>query len=173
MVKPTAVLVDVDGTLVDVSGILHYVDGSLGTTKAGKPIKNFDKFHASSAFCPPNQQAIDYCERAHAAGHAIVIVTARMDQWRTATIEWLNAELDVPYVGPHMRRDRDYRKDVVVKTEIHAKLTDRYDIVGAIDDNPNVIALWESLRIPTEVVPRPEGDSSLLVQQANTEGEQR
>lgn len=172
MVKPTAVLVDVDGTLVDVSGVLHYVNGALGTTKSGKPIKNFDKFHAASAFCPANPQAVRYCERAHAAGHAIVVVTARMEQWRHITTEWLDAELRIPYSGPFMRRDRDYRKDVDIKTEIHAELARRYDVVGAIDDNPNIIALWESLGIPTEVVPRPESDSSLLVQQANTEGAQ-
>ncbi|WP_256988480.1 HAD family acid phosphatase [Rhodococcus sp. 05-2255-3B1] len=171
--KTTAVIVDVDGTLVDVSGILHYVDGSLGQTKSGRPIKNFDKFHAASAFCPPNRQAIEYCERMHAAGHELLIVTARMEQWREVTTKWLNAELTVPYLGPFMRRDRDYRRDVDIKTEIHAALTEHHDIVGAIDDNPNVIELWRSLDILTEVVARPDWDTSLLVQQANTDGARR
>lgn len=40
-----AVLVDVDGTLCDVSGIRHYVQSVPKT-------RNFDKFHRASALCP-------------------------------------------------------------------------------------------------------------------------
>ena len=51
------------------------------------------------------------------------------------------------------RRDGDYRPDCAVKREIHAELADRYHIRAAIDDNPNVVQLWEELGIPVTVVP--------------------
>lgn len=169
---PIAVIVDVDGTLCDVTGILHYVDGTLGTTKSGKPIKNFDAFHAASQFCPPNQQALDYVRHHHDNGTAIIIVTARMEQWRHTTTEWLKNTIpaDIPWTL-HMRPQGDYRKDTLVKTDIYNRLTDYgIEIIGAIDDNPAILALWDSLGIPTEEVPRPAGDHSLDIEKANQEG---
>lgn len=43
-----------------------------------------------------------------------------------------------------------------VKRDIHRILTrdHEFEIVGAIDDNPPIIELWQGLGIPTEVVPR-------------------
>ena len=42
---PAAVIVDIDGTLVDVSSVRHHV--------AGPGKRNFDAFHRESADCPP------------------------------------------------------------------------------------------------------------------------
>lgn len=161
--KPTAVIVDVDGTLCDITGVLRYLDGTeYGFDKRGRPIKNFDKFHEAAIFCPPNQQALDYCAQAHADGHALVVVTARMEQHRYATTQWLHNTLDpYPWKGPMMRREGDYRPDTEIKYDIFMQLQQHVDIVGAIDDNPNIIDLWRSLDIPTEVVPRPAGDGTL------------
>lgn len=166
-----AAIVDVDGTLCDVTSILHYVDGTHRDDK-GKPIKNFDAFHGASQFCPPNQQALDFIERAHAEGLAIVIVTARMEQWRFVTTKWLQEHIPghIPWTL-HMRSQDDYRKDTIIKREIYNRLVDYgIDVHRAIDDNPNVVQLWESLDIPTEVVPRPTGDTSLQIEKANQEG---
>lgn len=132
-----AVIVDVDGTLADVRGIRHHV--------LTKP-KDFDAFHAAAADVPPNQQAIDFCNRAHADGCVIVVVTARLDKWADSTAAWLHRHLDVPFDGPFHRADGDFRPDIQVKRDIHKYLSRHYDIVGAIDDNPNVI-------IPVDVVP--------------------
>lgn len=46
-----AVLVDVDGTLCDVSGIRHYV-------QSFPKNRNFDKFHRASALCPAIPSAV-------------------------------------------------------------------------------------------------------------------
>ena len=144
MTRPKAVIVDVDGTLADVRGIRHHV--------AQKP-KDFDAFHAASADVPPNQQAIDFVKRHHDAGHVIVIVTARRQQWLDVTQAWLDQHVPVPFDGPLHRLDGDFRPDVQVKRDIHRYLARNYDIRAACDDNPNVIALWEEIGIPTEVIP--------------------
>jgi hypothetical protein len=144
MTRPKAVIVDVDGTLADVRGIRHHV--------AQKP-KDFDAFHAASAGVPPNQQAIDFAQRHHDAGHVILVVTARRQQWLGVTQAWLERHLPVPFDGPFHRADDDYRPDVQVKRDIFRYLARHYDIRGAIDDNPGVIALWDELGVPVEVVP--------------------
>jgi hypothetical protein len=45
------------------------------------------------------------------------------------------------------------RADVLVKHDIYRSIALRWDVVRAHDDNPNVIALWEHLGIPVNVVP--------------------
>ena len=142
--RPKAVIVDVDGTLADVRAIRHHV--------AQKP-KNFDAFHAASAHVAPNQQAIDFVTRHHAAGFIIIVVTARLQTWFDVTNTWLHRHMPVPFDGPFHRPDGDFRPDVQVKRDIHRYLSRHFDIRGAIDDNPNVIALWDELGIPVEVVP--------------------
>jgi hypothetical protein len=73
MSKPAAVIIDVDGTLADVSSIRHFV--------RQRP-KDFDSFHAASVNVPPHQQAVDLAHAAHAVGQVVIIVTARRHRWR-------------------------------------------------------------------------------------------
>lgn len=148
--RKNAVIVDMDGTLANVSSIRHLVDGI--NTK-----KDFNAFHEASEFVPANRQAIDFCVRHHKAGDLILILTARMRQWEGATERFLTRELVpyAPYVSPiWMRADGDYRKDREVKCEILAEIRKTYNVVAACDDNPNVIELWEEEGIPEiEIIP--------------------
>ncbi len=142
--RPIAAIVDVDGTLADVRGIRHHV--------LTRP-KNFDAFHAASAHVPPNQQALDFAQCHHDAGHIIVVVTARRQRWLDVTRTWLARHMPVPFDGPFHRQDDDLRPDVQVKRDIYRYLSRHYDIRAACDDNPNVVRLWTDIGIPTEVVP--------------------
>lgn len=143
--QQAAVIVDVDGTLVDVSSVRHHV--------AGPGKRDFDAFHHGSADCPPIAQTLRWVEEMHDNGHHILVVTARMEKWRGLTLSWLARHLTRPHTELVMRRDGDYRPDYEVKREIHAELEDRYHIRAAIDDNPNVLKLWNELGIPCTVVP--------------------
>jgi len=143
-VKPEAVIVDVDGTLADVTQYRHHV--------LTRP-KNFDAFHREAMEAPPIQSTLDWVLDEHEAGRTIFVVTARMETWREETTEWLNKYMPVTYAGPLMRKNKDYRPDFVIKREILEKIRTYYDVVGAIDDNPNVVQLWESEGIPTTIVP--------------------
>lgn len=141
-----AVIVDVDGTLCDVSTLRHHI--------ASRP-KNFDAFHAGSSQCPPITQTLEFIARHHGAGRTIVVVTARCYRWEGLTRAWLNRHVTAPFAGPFMRGDDDFRPDVEVKRAIHEILLrdHGYRIVEAIDDNPAIVALWQELGIPTTVVP--------------------
>ncbi len=106
--KPTAVIIDVDGTLADVSSIRHHV--------LTRP-KNFNAFHAESVSVPPNAEVVALAHQAKAEGHAVLVVTARRAQWRNHTAMWL-ALNDVPSDSLFMRAQDDHRRDVEVKRDI-------------------------------------------------------
>jgi FMN phosphatase YigB (HAD superfamily) len=143
--KPKAVIVDVDGTLVDVSGVRHYVMGD-------RYKKDFQHFHAGAALCPPIESTLERVRWHEGQGTIILIVTARMRMWEFQTRRWLR-KWDVPFHRLHMRANFDERRDVEVKREILAEIRENFDVIEAIDDNPSVIALWQGEGIPTIVVP--------------------
>jgi hypothetical protein len=144
--KP-AVIVDVDGTLADVSGIRHYV--------LDDPHKKlYGKFHGASALVRPIAEVAAVTRALHAAGLTIIVLTSRREQWRHVTRRWL-AKWEIPFHALGMRADHDNRRDDDVKRDLLIRMKHLYDVdpVLAIDDNPTVIALWRSLGIPTVRVP--------------------
>ena len=143
--KPSAAIVDMDGTLVNISSVRHFV--------AGPGRRDFDAFHAASAHCPPNPEAISWVEEMADAGHRILAVTARMERWRTLSQNWIDTHLTRPVEVLAMRADRDFRADHQVKRDIHASLSRRFRIAAACDDNPAIVALWQELGIPVTVIP--------------------
>lgn len=143
MQLPEAELFDMDGTLADVRGIRHLVLGRK---------RNFHKFHRESVNCPPNPEVVEGARAAHAAGRAVLVVTARSTLFRHHTAFWL-AMHEVPSDRLFMRPAGDQRADVLVKQDIAALIMRRWTVVRAWDDNPNVIDLWEHLRLPVRRVP--------------------
>ena len=145
MARPSAVIVDMDGTLAEISHIRHHV--------AGPGRRDFDRFHTESAFCPPIVDTVLWCEEMADLGHHILVVTARAEKWRSLTARWIDRHVTRPITDLAMRANRDFRPDYEVKRDIHSDLARRFDIVHACDDNPNVIRLWTELGIPVKVVP--------------------
>jgi beta-phosphoglucomutase-like phosphatase (HAD superfamily) len=140
--RQPAVIVDMDGTLCDVSTVIHLQAEPDG----------FTAFHEGCAQCPPHQAVIDWCIDHHGRGHEILIVTGR-DAWtRELTQRWLCEHLPVPTAGLHMRGDGDFRSNAEVKREIHSLLALTYEIRAAIDDDPEIVGLWQEIGIPVAIV---------------------
>lgn len=149
MTLPEATIFDVDGTLCDVSSIRHLI---LLSHPDSPGYRDFAHFHQASIWCPPIPHVRDAAHALHGAGGNVVVVTARRARYRAHTEAWLDAH-GIRYAELHHRPDDDDRPDSQVKRDILADLRTRYTIVAAWDDNPNVIALWESEGIPTTIVP--------------------
>jgi len=147
MKKIKARILDIDGTLADVSSVLHYIVGQ------PEGAKDFDSFHSAAEFVPANTQALDYAIETAALGMVPIVVTARMESHYASTKRFLDRVMPVAYDGPIMRPQGDVRRDVVIKLDILRYLRRTYDIRGAIDDNPAVVELWSEAGIPVEVVP--------------------
>lgn len=144
---PVAVIVDMDGTLVDVSGVRHHAFAG-----------DYDAFHKASADCPPIPDTVEWCRRHHEKGRTILAVTARMQRYHGLSKDWLDKHLPVPHLGPFMRADGDYRPDHQVKRELYEQLSTQYRIVAACDDRPEICELWRSLGLEVTVVPGWEGE---------------
>lgn len=143
LIRPSAAIFDMDGTLADVSSIRHHV---MGTGR------NFDAFHSASIDVPPIQQAVDLAHQARTDGHDVIVVTARKAKWRSLTSFWL-AMHEIPSDALFMRHDFDDRPDSEVKKDILDRIRQRWNPVLAVDDRPSVCAMWRSQGIPTIVIP--------------------
>lgn len=146
---PKARLYDMDGTLCDVTSIRYLVD-------PGDPnylgYRNFNLFHTLSVDCPPHQDVVDAFRQDMRDGIIPIVVTARPERFRTLTRWWLQINHLYPAQQLH-RQDYDDRPDTDVKRDILRGLRDHYDVIGAWDDNPRIIALWEAEGIPVDVKP--------------------
>lgn len=139
----SAVIFDVDGTLADVRSIRHHV---VGTRR-----KNFDAFHSESVNVPTHEHVANAARVVHLLGSDVLVVTARKVRWARHTAMWL-ALNNIPSEAMFMRADHDSRPDVEVKKDILISIKNRWDVIGAWDDNPKIIELWKSEGIHTNIV---------------------
>jgi uncharacterized HAD superfamily protein len=138
-----AVIFDMDGTLCDTSGIVHLIEGDE---------KDFHAFHAASAACPARAEVAAAAREQAEQGRAVLVVTSREFIWRDLTLDWLVAQ-EVPYDALYMRIVGDFRKDVVVKTEILRQIADDgFRVLEAWEDAPDVVELWRDNDIEVHVV---------------------
>jgi hypothetical protein len=146
MEKRDAVIFDYQGTLVDVRGIRHLIDGP----------GSFDAFHRATVNCLPIPWVLLAAQQAHEDGLAVLVGTGMNEAYRRQT-DWWFADHGLYADDLCMRPDGDYRKDFIVKREMLILWRQSYNIIKAYDDNPAVIALWEHEDIPVTVVPGWDG----------------
>lgn len=144
-----AVIFDMDGTLADVRSIRHFVVPPTPKPKGWK--KDFHAFHSRSVDVPANRAVVDHALRASLLGNAVIIVTARAAKYRPHTAFFL-AMHNIPSDALYMRDDHDNRSDYYVKRDILAQIRKQYNVIHAVDDNPEIIRLWNEEGIPCTVV---------------------
>jgi predicted kinase len=142
--RKSVILVDMDGTLNDVRGVRHYI--------ADPKRKDFDSFHRMSEFEPANDEVVDMIKDAHAAGFGVLVTTARSEPYRETTQKWLD-DHNIPYENIFMRPEGDFRSDYEVKKDMFQEITKHYDVVRAVDDNPQAIQAWRENGVAVTVVP--------------------
>ena len=124
--KPSAVIVDIDGTLAIITDRSPY--SHKGVLK--------DK---------PNAPVIAVARALAQAGHTLVIVSGRSELAREDTELWLTRHLGVPFEGPFMRPARDDRKDEAIKREIYDhEIAPRFDVLCVLDDRDQVVRMWRA-----------------------------
>lgn len=135
--KPTAVIVDIDGTLAHNDGHRSFYDYS----------KVLDD--------NPVWPVIDAANGLNTIHHTVV-VSGRKAECREDTEAWLNMH-GVQYDEIYMRADEDDRADTIVKMEIlRDKIAPEFEVIAAIDDRPSVCEMWRKVGIPTFQVGDPE-----------------
>lgn len=130
--RKKAIIVDLDGTLADITHRRKFVEGKK------KDWKNFNKNII-------NDDLNGWCAeiiRRMMPDHHVLLVSGRTDELQEETEQWLKKH-DVPYTDLMMRKDKDYRDDTVVKREIYEKnIKPHYDVLFVIDDRAKVVKMW-------------------------------
>jgi hypothetical protein len=125
--KPSAVIVDVDGTLAIITDRSPYS-------------------HQGVLKDRPNAPVIAVARALASAGHTLVIVSGRSELARADTELWLTRHLGVPFDGPYMRPTRDDRKDEAIKREVYDReIKPRFDVLCVLDDRDQVVRMWRQL----------------------------
>jgi len=102
------IVFDVDNTLSNANHRQHHVQQ--------KP-KRWDLFNAKMHEDPPQNDIIWLAQTLHAAGNTIVICSGRGSENRDVTEKWL-IEHDIPFEILYMRKEKDSRRDDIVKVEL-------------------------------------------------------
>ena len=128
MEKQLAIIVDVDGTLANMSGIRGPFE--------------WDKVHLDK----PHLDVIKLVQDLESLGkYKIIITTGRDGVCEEATRKWL-ADHHIPFDEFFIRKAGDFRKDSIIKSEIYMDhIRPRYDVKFVIDDRDQVVDMWRSL----------------------------
>jgi hypothetical protein len=89
----------------------------------------------------------------------VIIVTSRMEKWRSLTSYWL-AKNDIGHHALYMRKDGDTRPDYEVKADILNDIKKHWNVLHAVDDNPSIITLWVANGISTIKIGTWDGNRS-------------
>lgn len=125
--KPSAIIVDIDGTVAEVDGRSPY-DYTLVST---------DK---------PKQWVIDLIQGAHKNGEKIIFMSGRDSMCYQDTWDWIIKNIWVPNFKLYMRAEGDQRMDAIVKLELFNKhIRDNYNVKYCVDDRAQVIKMYRSI----------------------------
>ena len=131
--KPV-VIFDIDGTLADVAHRRHWLDK-----------KNWAMFFKEMGEDPINQPIVSLYKTLYEANnYEIHIFTGRPERYRKITESWLLFN-NIPLTTLHMRKDKDNRKDSLVKQELLDHLLNQgKKILFSIDDRQQVVDMWRN-----------------------------
>lgn len=128
------ILCDLDGTLCNLDHRLHFVKQEKKDWSGF-----FEGIPNDAVYAETRDKLLDYQN----LGHKIIYVSARPDNYRKETEEWLKRNGCDIHFTLLMRSAQDSRKDVDVKRDILNKyFKDRTTIHAILDDRPSVIRMW-------------------------------
>ena len=127
------VIFDIDGTLADISERVHHVR---------KTPKDWDAFFGGMAQDKAIRSMVRLCNLLHAAGLRIILCSGRHEGLRAETAQWL-ARQGVNYHELRLRREGDFRSDVVVKREMLRGINKRR-VLFVVEDRTRVVEMWRA-----------------------------
>lgn len=135
------VLCDIDGTIADCSHRQMYVQGE------GK--KDWKTFFSMMDEDTPIESTLKLVMEYKAKGHDIILLTARPEDYREITEEWVARHTNIDPITIIMRNSGDKRPDNEVKQQMfETYFKDKYPIETMIDDRPVVIRMWKEIGVP-------------------------
>jgi len=134
-----AVIFDLDDTIADISRF----DGVIYDRK--KYPESANKF---LGFARPIPETISFLKEC-AKKYKILFVTARPEETRKLTQEWIRKNVAIPSYTLLMRANGDNRSSDVVKGQLYKlSIEPQYDVQFAVDDMPENRQMFKNLGIP-------------------------
>jgi len=133
MSKEKAIIVDLDGTLVDIEHRVSFI------TQDPPDWQSFmEKL--------PNDVVNNWCHELLQAissrGYKIIIMTARGERYAGLSKKWLD-DHHIKYDEYYSRKSKDRRDDAIVKKEIYLeKVKNHYDVLFVLEDRLSVVKMW-------------------------------
>lgn len=132
------VICDLDGTLCDISHRKHFVAVPEGQKKDWKGF--FEGIPSDTIRDEVKKEVVSSMVYDNAK---IVFVSARPEDYRNITSEWLLRNLGFEDYTLIMRESGDSRPDTEVKSDIYEKYLKNLQIIKVFDDRPSVIRMWK------------------------------
>jgi predicted kinase len=125
-----AILFDIDGTLADCEHRRVH-------------LPNWGKFFGEMHLDPVIEPVAFLARQIQLSREAaVIIVTARPEDYRLVTQTWLRENF-IAYDAIYFRPKGDYREDSIVKAEILQQIIDDgYEPFLVVDDRPQVVKMW-------------------------------
>lgn len=118
---PWAIIVDVDGTIANHTGVRNVYD------------------YSQVYYDTPHEDIIRLVQLEAATGTKVIIMSGREDCCKEDTIRWLE-KYDVPFDDVFMRKTGDKRPDYIIKDElIRENVQDNYHVIYGLDDRNSVV----------------------------------
>lgn len=129
----TCFICDIDGTVADLTHRRHWI--------LDKP-KNWKAFEAGIPDDEPIDWVINTVLFLQKQGLSMIMCSGRGEQNRKATEDWLEKHGLHP-VKLYMRKEGDYRKDSIVKSELYDQIVeDGWNPKLVFDDRDQVVDMW-------------------------------
>jgi hydroxymethylpyrimidine pyrophosphatase-like HAD family hydrolase len=125
MSLPLAILCDLDGTLALLGERSPY-----DATDAINDILNNPVAHILQTYHEAHPEI------------ALILISGREERYRPQTEKWLKQH-GIQFTSLYLRKDRDFRKDTVIKTEIfRANVELKYTTLFVLEDRDQVVEMW-------------------------------
>lgn len=144
MSAPKVILLDLDGTVRDTSSIAHLI------TQAPK---RYDEFSTRAGHCPPVPRIVSVVrQRFYTPEWLVIVATGQKERHRETHERWMLENVG-PFHWMSMRQNDDHRPAHETKREMVWRLRAHdYNVVEAWDDDPLVIAMYNSEGLDTHWV---------------------
>ena len=105
--------------------------------------KDWDLFFSKMSEDLPIKPVIEIIKEEYKSGKKICFLTGRPDRYRDVTSTWIEKHLNITQFVLHMRQDDDHRDKVSVKREMFEQNLNLKDIDYFVENDKDLIKLWE------------------------------
>lgn len=127
---PAAYIVDTDGTVANMNPHRGPYD--------------HNKYHLDTR----HEHVADVVEALAFGGWSVIALSGRDEKYREVTENWWEQN-GLDFSAFFMRPQDDTRMDAIIKYELFTEhIAPNWNVLGAFDDRPQVIRMWETIGVP-------------------------